>query len=763
MAKHMNWHKTACNLCFSNCGIEVALGGEDDRQILKVRGDKAHPKSKGYICNKVSRLDYYQNSTNRLLSPLKRKPDGRYEEISWDQAITEIADKFAHIRDTLGGDKIFFYGGGGQGNHIGATYAPSLLAALGAKYTSNPASQEKSGWSYAFTRMAGGPIHAELEDAEVVLFSGKNPFMSHGMDRGRTFLSEIKRDPNRKLIVLDPRRSETTDFADIHLAVRHGRDAWCLSAIIAQIVQAHDLPIDWLSAHTNGYQDVIERFSKIPVKEYADFCGVPYETIVETASVIANASSFAHEEDIGLQMAPDSTLNSYLDLLLQLITGNFGRPGTMGLALQLGEAIPSDRYIQDETGRTHYKDQLPVTGGPIVAGLYPAALLGEELDSDNDAIRPRGIIIESSNPVHCLPGSDKVISGLRKLDCSICIDVAFTETARECDYVLPASTQYEKWEATYFPRNYPENIFHLRKPVLEPAPNTLPEAEIYARIIDALGIVEQSTITSLRATAERSMDEFETELFETARSDRKLKGLVSYLLYRTLGSTLPKGEETTAVLWGLCRRFVKTYPELVARAGFSGKSAATAMFNKLRESPSGAFIAISKHEEVFDYLATPDKRLNLVIPEMIEEIDRLDAFELAVDMPQGFDFVLVAGSRRAYTANCIIRDPKWIKGKMQIELTLHPEDAAIHGIEDGEEVLLETEFGSAKAPIAYDDRMAKGSLSLPNGQGMDFIDENGEVLKPGVWINKLTDGRHIDKFVGTPLHKFVPARIKKIA
>lgn len=763
MTDTITWHKSACNLCYANCGIEVGVGGDDGRQIVKVKGDNDHPKSKGYICNKVARLNYYQNSSNRLLSPKKRMPDGSYEDISWDQARTEIAEKFKNIQNTYGGDKIFFYGGGGQGNQIGATYAPGLLSAVGGKYTSNPASQEKTGYSYVFSRMVGAPVHAEIEDAEVVMFSGKNPFMSHGMDRGRAFLREIKKNPDRKLIILDPRKTESADYADIHLAVKHGRDAWCLAAIIAQIIQNNELPMEWLKEHTNGYETIIDRFSKIDVKEYAEYCGVPYETIVETATLIATCSSFALEEDLGVQMAPDSTLNSYLDLLLQLVPGHFGKHGTMGLAIQLGEVFATDRNPTDENGKIVFKDYLPVTKGPVVSGLYPAACLGEELDSDDDAIRPRGIIIESSNPVHCLPGSDRMISGMRKLECSVVIDVAMTETAREADYVLPASTQYEKWEATYFPRNYPENIFHLRKPIMAPAENTYPEAEIYAQIIEKLDLVEDSVIEELRAAAEQGMDVYGAALFGAIGKDKKLKGLISYLLYRTLGPSLPEGQEVTAVLWGLCQRYVMKNPKDVARAGLEGMTAGNDLFQRLREEHSGAIISVSKHEETFENLPTPDKKLNLVIGELLEEIDRLDTYTLDVEVPEGFDFVLVAGSRRAYTANCIMRDPEWIKGKGQVELTIHPEDAAALDIEAASTVLLETEFGSTEAPIAFDDRMARGSLSLPNGQGMDFVDAEGNVLKPGVWANKLTSGQNRDKYIGTPLHKFVPARIKKVS
>ena len=759
MATETRWHKTACNLCYANCGIQVSLGGEDGRSIVKVKGDHDHPKSKGYICNKAARLDYYQNSSNRLLSPQKRNSDGSYQAISWDQAVQEIADKLKAVKEIHGGDKIFFYGGGGQGNQLGATYSVGLLAALGVKYKSNPASQEKSGYSFVFSQMVGAPVHAEIDEAEVVMFAGKNPYMSHGMDRGRAFLREIKKHPERKLIVLDPRKTETADYADIHLAVKPGRDAWCLAAIIAQIIQQHDLPMSWLQAHTQGYQAVIERFSQVSVIEYAEYSGVGYKTVCEAAAMIAQASSFALEEDLGVQMAPHSTLNSYLDLLLQLITGNFGRPGTMGLAIQLGEVFQTDK-TQLQAGKIAFEDYLPVSGGPIVSGLYPAACLGEELDN-NHPERPRALIIESSNPVHCLPGSDRMIRGLRHLECSIAIDVAMTETARECDYVLPAATQYEKWEATYFPRNYPENIFHLRKPVLTPADNTLPEAEIYARIIEALDVVDQGTIKRLRLAAKVGEAAFASAFFVAINADKRLKGLIPYVLYRTLGEELPEGEAVSAALWGLCQRFAIKNSKEVARAGYKGIKAGSALFKALRESHSGAIISVSDPDETFDNIPLPDKKLNLVIGDLLGELDQLDTLQPDIAVPEGFDFVLVAGARRSYTANCIMRDPAWIKGKGQVELTMHPEDAAALEVAESEAVRLETEFGQVEVAVFLDDRLPRGLVTLPNGQGMDFVDEQGQVLRPGVWINKLTSGGHRDKYIGTPLHKHVPARITK--
>ena len=142
------WHATACVLCSINCGLEVRIDGPT---ITRVRGDKAHPGSQGYTCEKGLRIDHYQNGSHRLTSPLRRRSDGSFEEIDWDTAIAEVAAKFNNVIAEHGGDKILFYGGGGQGNHLGGGYGGSTRAALGIRYTSNALAQEKTGefWTSA--------------------------------------------------------------------------------------------------------------------------------------------------------------------------------------------------------------------------------------------------------------------------------------------------------------------------------------------------------------------------------------------------------------------------------------------------------------------------------------------------------------------------------------------------------------------------------------------------------------------------------------
>jgi anaerobic selenocysteine-containing dehydrogenase len=169
------WKPTACILCECNCGLEVELGGEGGRHLVRVRGDKRHPSSHGYACEKPHRLDHYQHGRDRVTSPLRRKKDGTFEAIGWDVAIREVAARLAAVREAHGGDAIFYYGGGGQGNHLPGAYSTATRRALGSRYRSSALAQEKTGEFWVCQRMMGTITRADFEHCDVALFLGKNP------------------------------------------------------------------------------------------------------------------------------------------------------------------------------------------------------------------------------------------------------------------------------------------------------------------------------------------------------------------------------------------------------------------------------------------------------------------------------------------------------------------------------------------------------------------------------------------------------------
>ena len=323
-----DWKSTACILCECNCGVEVQLGGKDGRHLVKVRGDDAHPASKGYACEKAHRLDFYQNGPHRLTKPLRRRIDGSFEEIDWDTAIAEVAARFSAVRKEQGGETIFYYGGGGQGNHLPAVYGNTTRAALGSVHRANALSQEKTGEFWVATKMVGFYTRSDFHNCEVAFFLGKNPWMSHSIPQARVTLKEIAKDPARCLIVVDPRRTESAELADIHLQVKPGTDAWLLAAMLGVLVQEKLIADDWLALHANGVGEVLPHFADLPIAKYCEACGVPEELVHKAARRIASASSVASFEDLGVQMNRHSTLVSYLHKLLMLLTGNFGKKGS---------------------------------------------------------------------------------------------------------------------------------------------------------------------------------------------------------------------------------------------------------------------------------------------------------------------------------------------------------------------------------------------------------------------------------------------------
>ncbi|MFM9035932.1 MAG: molybdopterin-dependent oxidoreductase [Mycobacterium sp.] len=731
-----DWIPTACILCECNCGIVVQTEG---RHLAKIRGDKDHPASQGYTCNKALRLDHYQNMPGRLTSPLRRRPDGGYEEIDWDTAISEIAEGFTGISDAHGGDKIFYYGGGGQGNHLGGAYSSAFLKPLGSRYRSNALAQEKTGEFWVDSQLYGGHTRGEFEHAEVSVFIGKNPWMSQSFPQARTVLNEIAKDPTRSMIVIDPVRTDTAQMADFHLQVKPGTDAWCLAALTAVLVQESLCDEAFLADHVHGVDEVRAAFADVPVADYAGRCGVDEELLRSAARRIAGAGSVAVFEDLGIQQAPNSTLCSYLNKMLWILTGNFAKKGSQHLHSSFAPL-----FNLSGVGRT------PVTGAPIISGLIPSNAVPQEILTDHPD-RIRAMIVESSNPAHSIADSTACREAFSSLELLVVIDVAMTETARLAHYVLPAASQFEKCEATFFNLEFPHNTFHLRHRLFEPLEGTLPEPEIWARLVRALGFVSDEDLLPLRAAAAESRAAYTQAFFTALATNPALNKVLPFVLYETLGPTLPEGLAGAAALWGLAQKAALTYPEAVRRAGHTDGNA---LFDAILSS--GTAVTFTAHEYADDWtlIAHPDRKIALAIPELLDDLRGLADVDPHLTTPE-FPIVLSAGERRAFTANDIFRDPSWRKRDVDGALRVSAQDAAALGLSDGGRARVTTAAGSAEAVVEINDTMQPGHASLPNGYGLDG--------SPGVAPNALTSSDWRDGYAGTPWHKHVPARIEALS
>ena len=736
-----DWVETARILCECNCGIEAQL---HDRRLDRIRGDKAHPGSQGYTCNKAMRLDRYQTGPHRLTSPMRRTPDGSYEEVDWDSAIAEIAAGFKRIAGEHGGESIFDYGGGGQGNHLGGSYSGAFLRALGSRYRSSALAQEKTGEGWVEHSLYGSHTRGEFEHAEVAVFVGKNPWMSQSFPRARVVLREISKDPERSMIVIDPVVTDTAKLADFHLRVRPGTDAWCLAAMGGVLVQEDLVDHEFLVAHATGVPAVLEHLGQVDVSRYASYCGVDEGLIRAAVRRIADAASVSVFEDLGIQQGPNSTLCSYVNRMLWILTGNFGNPGGMHLHTSFVN------LFRDRTVR-----HTPVTGARILAGLVPCNVIPDEILTDHPK-RFRAMIVESANPAHPLADSQRFREAFEALDLLLVIDVAMTETARQADYVLPAASQYEKPEATFFNFEFPDNTFHLRRPLLEPLMSHCPRRQIWARLVRALGLVDEAELAPLREAAAESRQAY-TEAFATATTQNAtLSKPPPYVLVRDArpaAAPVPPEHQVKPMVprpsacapgpparrprrrqWPSDEGSSTTAPGQLPMPGRPGttSSASSTTPSVSRSSPPRCWRARRARRR-------PVSRTNERLP-----------------------IVLSVGERRSFTANDIFRHPGRRKRDPDGALRVSAADASRIGLVDGGRARVTTARGSAEATVEVSDAKLAGHASLPNGLGLDYTDENGETVVPGVAPNSLTSSEWRDDFAGTPWHKHVPARIEPV-
>lgn len=745
------WRKTACNLCYVNCGIEVLVDGG---RIEKVRGDRSNPKSQGYLCNKASRIPFYAHHSDRLTSPLRRRADGGFDPIDWDTAISEIAERIGSIVTRHGGKSLALYGGGGQGNHAGGAYANAFLRALGSRNVFNALAQEKTGDFWVNGHMFGSQNCHTTEDVhhcDLLFVIGANPWIAHGFPNARDHLNQIRKDAARKLIVVDPRRSETAERADLHLAVRPGTDAFLLGALLSTLVRRDAVDHGFITGHTVGFADIRRALLDIPVAAWAAAADISVADIERCADMVAAAKAMVVRVELGIQQSLNSTLNSYLEKLLIMLTGSFGRKGTNQL----------HTWLQPLWGNSRDQTFAP-TGDEVIAGLLPPNSFSRAILSEHPD-RLRAVWVDSSNPANTTANTLEVERALRSLELCVVVDVAMTETAQLAHYVLPASSQFEKTEFTLFTFEFPTNYVHIRAGVVPRLEGTLPEPEIYTRLARALGLLPgEEALAPLRHAAARSRREFATA-FRSFMSESASAGPVAPLiLYNTLGRSLPDGVAAAAPLWGGAQSCAKRSPAAVRRAiGASDEmpdaELGDALFDTIVAARQGAAFTSHGYDDVWSLIDFPDGKVRLVVPGMLDWLARLDP--APSDPASDYPFILAAGQRRMFNANQIFRDPAWRPDDPDGVLLVNPADLTELGAQSGDWIAVELAAGRLVARCRADHSMRRGQLVLPHGYGQSFPAPDGERLVNGPRINLLTTGGNRDPIAGTPHHKHVAVRL----
>jgi anaerobic selenocysteine-containing dehydrogenase len=398
------------------------------------------------------------------------------------------------------------------------------------------------------------------------------------------------------------------------------------------------------------------------------------------------------------------------------------------------------------------------------AGLVPCNVIASEILTEHPR-RFRAMMIDSSNPAHSFADSAEFKRALAALELVVVTDVAMTETARLAHYVLPASSQFEKWEATFFNFEFPGNTFQLRAPLLDPLPGTLPEPVIYTRLLEALGAAPTGKATLLRAALRLGRPVFKTVFAALIAADRSTIKMAPYLLYKSLGHALPDNAQPAAVLWGLAVKVSRDYPDAMRRAGHRN---ADALFDAIIANRSGVTFTLDRPDDAWTHVRHSAERIPIAIPDLLAVLAALPETPTTHTSSE-YPFVLVAGQRRAFTANTIFRDSTWRKRDAEGALRINPEDAERLHLATGDQAVITTVRGRAVSRVEIDDRLQSGHATLPNGFGLDLPGPDttgaephavGPLTRVGVALNDLTDSRRRDPFSATPWHKHLPARIE---
>jgi anaerobic selenocysteine-containing dehydrogenase len=751
----MEWKKTSCVFCANLCGLEVKV---ENNRIVKVRGDKDNPRSEGYVCRKGLNIAYHQHHADRLMHPLKKVGEA-FERISWDQAISEIAEKLSTVVKEHGPRSFALMGGFTIACPSQALYAINLLRGLGSQYSYNALAQELTGKFWVDGKVFGDQnLHSvpHLDETDMLLAVGWNPMMSHNTPQSRRVLTKFSKDPEKLLVVVDPRISETAKIADIHLSIKPGTDALLYRAMITIILNEGWHNQDYIDKHVNGLDTIRAWFTEFDAKAAIEVCELDYDTVREVCRQFATRKS-SHRCDLGVLMTRHSTLISYLEAVLITVCGRIGVEGGNIFPVGLRNAQGRRKETPDEREARSWRTV--ATDYPAITSIYPPNVMPEEIMSDHPD-RLRTVIVSGANPLRSFADTSAYEEAFKRLGLLVTVEVAMTETAVLSHYVLPALTAFESWDGNpLIGEGFPKIYLQMRPPVVEPEGEQIEAGEIFLRLADRLGLVPEIPDTLYAAADKGDRMQFGAALMQYLASNPKAGRSMPYILSKTLGKKLGSGN--MASFWGLLQNLPPQTQENAARVGFNpGSGLGEEIFQALLQHPEGIWVGEVDAEkwDHFAALGTEDGRINLDVPEMknwIQEIDPALEFEKLKQDEEAYPFIMSSGRHMDFNANTHLRDPAWNKGKRACTAIMHPADAEKFGFNDGQMVKVTTEAGEEKIELEVTKSTRPGYIMIPHGFGLVH---NGETY--GANANRLAKNTHRDRIAGTPFHRYIPCKVE---
>ena len=715
-------HFRTCTLCEAMCGLRMELEGS---RITSIRGDEEDLFSRGHICPKALALKDLYEDPDRLRHPMRRTASG-WEQVSWEDALDETARRLHSIQKEHGRDAVAIYLGNPNVHNLGnLMFGPQLLRTLRSRNRFSATSVDQLPHQLVAYLMFGHQLLVPIPDIDrtrYMLVMGANPLASNGSlmtaPDVRARLRAIQQRGGR-VVVVDPRRTETARIADTHVFIRPGTDALALLALLHVAVVEGTPRLGHLAAHVEGVERVRELAREFPPERVAPHTGVPADVLRGIARDFLAAEGAVCYGRMGLSAQPFGSLCQWLINVLNTVTGNLDREGGAMFTLPAFDLVGGPKAMglgRGSIGR--FKSR--VRGLPEFAGELPSAALAEEILTPGEG-RVRALLTLAGNPVLSTPNGARLDTALGGLDFMVSIDPYLNETTRHAHLILPPVSPLER------------SHYDL----------------------------------ALHALAVRNTAKYSPALFEPGPDARHDWQILLSLQHRL--TTLHKGRPSlraTLKYQALSRMGPERLLDLGLRLGPHGarfhplKQGLT--LAKLREAPHGVDLGPLK-PSLPHRLQTRDSRVHLAPEPLVADVQRLrDRFPPSAAPEVRDGELLLIGRRHLRDNNSWMHNVAGlVKGKPRCTLMMHPEDAAQRGLTDGVEVTVTSRVGEVRVPVAVTDDVMPGVVSLPHGygHGRQGTRLNVAAEHAGVSANDLTDERALDALSGTAAFSATPVRV----
>lgn len=727
-----------CPLCEATCGLTLTIDGG---RVTGARGDRDDVFSKGFICPKGASFAELDNDPDRLTRPLIRR-NGSLTEATWEEAFAAVAEGLGDVIAEHGGAAVGVYLGNPNAHTIaGGLYTPLVVKALGTRQVYSASTLDQMPKHVALGYMFGSPVAftvPDLDRTDYLVVIGANPLVSNGsLATAADFPGKLRalRERGGRLVVIDPARTRTAEFADRHLAPRPGTDAALLASVVNVLFDEDLVDLNGLAGHVDGVDEVRALTADFSPDTVAAHCEVPADDIRTLAREIAAAPSAAVYGRIGTSTVEFGTLGSWLVDVVNILTGNLDRPG--GAMFPLSPIASAPRPPKPgrgfRTGRWHSR----VSGYPEALSELPAAAFAEEIDTPGDG-QIKAVITIAGNPVLSAPDGDRLDKALDGVEFMLSVDPYLNETTRHADVILPPPPPSRSAHFDIALNSLAVRNNARYSPPALPLTGRPDEAEILSRlalILYGLGhdgdpmLVDDQVIAMTLAkevadphspVAGRSVDELTAMLPQAPGYERRLDMMLR------LG---PYGDAFGAKPDGLT-------------------------LAKLKAAPHGIDLGPLR-PRLGEVLRTPSGRIELAPHQLTADVARLR--NALGRRPDGF---MLIGRRHLRSNNSWMHNlPALSGGSNRCTLRINPDDAADLGLTDT--AVVKGPGGELLVPVEITPEMRRGVVSLPHGWGHDRGGTGQRVAadEPGVNVNQLNDGTHLDPLSGTAVLNGIPVDI----